>query len=318
MNNKTENKQLIETALIVKCINQKELAVLIGVSPTLITKLKQGEKMSPDVRTKLMDIVGEELIDPEFLALCDGKAELAHDWSEIVFFIASQEIFSSARYHNPHYLCNVAAIATFDLLGTLVKAGLEMPEINKDLLALAQDNDFDLMDSNASPEKMLSSIEPLKCDFIAAIQCASASLASVANFIDVFIDEPYTTTHGVYHEPESPILAISNRSVLIAIYRAREQLKLDLSNVEAFSDYEMVINQLIGEVKSVMYSNRIPFKTELNALVNGSKLDLIREAYTEKNGTSKKTEFHPDYYENLKLVMLNDLLVSNGKESVLL
>src|SRR5438067_1945671 len=83
------SKAFVQLALEALSCSQKELALRLGVSPTQISKWKNGEHMSNEMEDKIrtMTDIGDK--HPEFM-LWAGSVEAANKWEKLIHFLAEE------------------------------------------------------------------------------------------------------------------------------------------------------------------------------------------------------------------------------------
>jgi transcriptional regulator with XRE-family HTH domain len=93
--------ELVEIALTTLKCSQKELAVRLSVSPTQVTKWKNGEHISSEMEKRLRALskIGEA--DPD-LVLWAGSVKAAQQWREVMKSLAdSADNGAETGYHTP-------------------------------------------------------------------------------------------------------------------------------------------------------------------------------------------------------------------------
>jgi transcriptional regulator with XRE-family HTH domain len=83
----SETEAFVQLALETLKCSQKELATRLGVSPTQISKWKNGEYMSPDMEKKIRAMVNIGEKDALFVVWA-GSCEAADKWEKLIFYLA--------------------------------------------------------------------------------------------------------------------------------------------------------------------------------------------------------------------------------------
>ncbi len=84
-----DSEALVLLALKKLGCTQKELARRLGVSPTQITKWKNGEYISTDMENRLRALAGIGDKHPKFI-LWAGSVEEAEKWDKLIHFLAEE------------------------------------------------------------------------------------------------------------------------------------------------------------------------------------------------------------------------------------
>jgi transcriptional regulator with XRE-family HTH domain len=82
-----DSKAFVQLALEILSCSQKELALRLGVSPTQISKWKQGDHLSFDMESKFRALVNIGGEDPEYVVWA-GSIETADKWKKLIHFLA--------------------------------------------------------------------------------------------------------------------------------------------------------------------------------------------------------------------------------------
>jgi len=119
----------VELALRTLSCNQKDLARRVAVSPTQISKWKNGEYMSSDMEKKFRTIVklGEEQ-HPEFV-LWAGSLEDAAKWDELIRRLAENARESAETGYDTEPLADDMGLLSLFVSSTLVDMGIEPPKV---------------------------------------------------------------------------------------------------------------------------------------------------------------------------------------------
>ena len=284
-----DSAALVELALRAKACTQQQLAELVGVSPTQITKWKQGEHISLDMGKKLAKISGIGDLDPRFV-LDSGSVKDAKKWAKLLCELA--DLADAGREH-PYVTADLTeeqenlGWRTFSVLKAM---GVAIPaEFPKEL-----DFNYDMEDSD---------------EFFELIEKSPH-----AKLIDTIYREvpPLYGFHAAYlselHSEEDKLLPVEAELVniqdnLMRLAAAKCEVSEELApNFNRFR-YQTRANyaKWLTSVKTEAFKASIPLKWELMDLVNDDSGDLNDAAEAESFGGSK-SRIHPDVYMNELLV----------------
>ena len=279
------SKAFVELALHILQCNQKKLSGLLGVSPTQITKWKNGEHISLVMQNKFRELTKIGDLDPSDVLLC-GSVENCAKWKTLTQNLAelAQEDAETGYYTLP--LEDDLDLLLGNTLNTLTEMGVTIPkefpkELNESLIN--EDGDFSFRDN------------PLA----SLIYDIYLSLNSVYGFYIAYIDHIVNDERlDLYSSPaeniEPCLLSLAATKI-----EADQALAPNFTKFrhEVISDYEKWI--LI--VKETAFQGRVPLKAELMDIVYGSPDQLDHSAEAESLGINT-TQLHPDIYMNELLV----------------
>ena len=281
-----ESSALVELALRAKACTQAALAKRMGVSPTQITKWKQGEHISSDMEKKLAKIAGIGTLDAEFV-LAAGSIEDAMKWQGLLHHLADLPSFE----YDVDVACTLLKDEENDLcrvtFATLKDMGVAIPaKFPKEL-------DVDFEKDCEELDELIE--ENPHADLILKIY---RSLLSVNAFYMTHVfDLLYEEDLGMADAPQD----------LDACLMDLAAAKIDVSEKLApkFSDFRHKTNQMYAEqlanVKKAAMRSGVPLAVELLDLVHLSPSDLERMADAETL-CENECRLHPDIYMNELLV----------------
>lgn len=281
----SSNKALIKAVLEILNCNQKELAATLNVSPTQITKWKQGEHMSDEMKSQIKSLCNMSDIDPELLAII-GHEDNYKNWYDFICKLAT------FAYENGEtgYACSFLQLdepemLVANVLTNLKKIGFDVPEALPEALVISvADPDFDLEEENEG--------HPL----YAVIYKVFEALNDLSGFFDAYVSP-------IVFEDEN------NEDMMDLGYETEYQL-IDLAFVksidgknkehsEAFLDFRFETNNALKanlkEIKLFAMKNNLPLGAELINLLSKSHNESGVEAEQESLGFND-SRLHPDIY----------------------
>ncbi|AIA75162.1 hypothetical protein FF32_09985 [Halomonas campaniensis] len=280
------SKAFVELALHILQCNQKQLAGLLGVSPTQITKWKNGEHISLVMQKKFRELTNIGELDPSDVLLC-GSVENCMKWKILIQNLAelAREGAETGYYTQP--LEDDLDLLLGSTLNTLTDMGVTIPkEFPKGL------NESFINEDDDEPKFREYSLASLIYDMY-------SSLNSVYGFYAAYIDHIINDDRlDLYSSPAENI-----EPCLLSLAATKVKVDQELApnfnkfRHEVISDYEkwMLI------VKEAAFQGRVPLKAELMDMVYGSPNELDHSAEAESLGVNV-AQLHPDIYMNELLV----------------
>lgn len=283
---------LVKLALKNTSYTQKKLAEHLGVSPTQISKWKNGEYVSGEMEQKLRTLakVGDK--DPSFV-MWSGSLENAVKWERIILLLANNALNNSETGYITYPLSNEDGMLCWDIFETLNTMGVEIPHTFPSELEFINSNDEIEFEEETWLVLEEHPITALISDIFHATN-------DVYGFYTAYIDDllndeqlELKDTVAVNIEPcliELAATKIEPPSVTLAprysAFRARVR-----------NDYEGWLNV----VKDRAFRAGVPLKAELLDLVYCSEDELSVSAERESLGFNAN-RIHPDIYMNELLV----------------
>lgn len=122
-----DSAALVKLALENLSCSQKELALRLGVSPTQISKWKNGDYMSFDMQEKIraMANIGER--DPSFVVWA-GSLEAATKWEKLIRFLAETAGDQEETGYDTEPLRTDFDLLCWKTFHTLREMGVELPK----------------------------------------------------------------------------------------------------------------------------------------------------------------------------------------------
>lgn len=277
-----QSRAFVELALTELSCTQNELARQLKVSPTQITKWKQGEHMSSDMKEKLRELlkIGEKL--PEFV-MWAGSLEAATKWENLIRLLAEHaEEHSETGYDTPPLIDELELLCwnTFD---TLRKMGVALPRQFPSVL----DIDFE-----AEEEELWDRIDE---DPIASlIAKIFESFTNVYGFYQAYVYSLIVDDELGFDDDETENI----EPCLLDL--AASKLDSDIGEIATrFKDFQYEVNseytKWLNTLKDKAFRAGAPLRAELLNMVNQSNDELGFEAERQALGLNA-SRLHPDVY----------------------
>lgn len=282
-----ESSYFVQLALKFLACSQKELATLLKVSPTQVTKWKKGEHMSMEMEDKFRKLTGIGEQSPSFIHAV-GSLENAQKWDKLIHYLADIAQENSESDYDTYPLqdeMNLLCAETNNILSAL---GVPLPEQFPPELDIDYENDeeelWDIINKNIHTSLIMKIYE---------------SLNRVYGFYQAYIDDLMNDDELNLHD--TPAANIEPCLMSLAACKIEtSDITLPLFKEFEFHtirDYEEWINI----VKLTAFRASIPLKTELFNLIYHSDDELVMEVEAESLGLNQ-SRIHPDIYMNELLV----------------
>jgi len=280
-----DSKAFVQLALETLSCSQKELALRLGVSPTQISKWKQGEHMSSDMETKFRALVniGDQI--PEFVVWA-GSLEAANKWEELIHFLAESADEGAETGYDTAPLSDEPELLCWQTFHTLRDMGVDLPKTFPTELDIDYEGDlenlWDLIHENPYSSliyKIYESFTNIYGFYIAYVH-------------ELLFDDELDLGETVGDNIDACLLALAAS-------------KLDLEDVQGLAakfpdfryrvrkDYEKWLNV----VKERAFRAGVPLRAELMDMVYQSDEELGMEAEKKSLGFNS-SQLHPDIYMN--------------------
>jgi len=294
-----DSAAFVELALKMLECSQKELAVRVGVSPTQISKWKNGEHMSFEMEGKIRKLTGIGDLDPSVVEWA-GSISAAELWGKLFRRLAevandgSETGYKTYRFEESDYLDMLA----WSTVHSLNKMGVAPPNVFPDDLqsALACFDDEE-GDSEGQFEAAWAQIE--KNRYTALISGIYKAFTDVCGFYAAYIEElvddddlGLLETSAANIEPCLMDLAATKLAVDVAFAPKFHRFKHEVEK-----DYE----NWLTVVKDAAIKGGVPLRVELLDMIHKGGDELCEEAEAEALGFND-TRLHPDIYMNELLV----------------
>jgi transcriptional regulator with XRE-family HTH domain len=277
-----DSKAFVQLALETLSCSQKELALRLGVSPTQISKWKQGDHLSFDMEGKFRALVNIGGKDPEFVVWA-GSIEAANKWEKLIHFLAEAADQGAETGYDTAPLSDETDLLCWQTFHTLRSMGVDLPKTFPTELDIdyeeGPDNLWDLIDENP---------------YSSLIYRIYQSLTNVYGFYIAYV-------HELVFDDELDLLETGDNidSCLLDLAAS----KLDIEEVQGLAtrflefrsrikqDYEKWLNV----VKERAFRSGVPLQAELLDMVYQSDETLGHEAERESLGFNS-SRLHPDIY----------------------
>lgn len=280
---------LITLALAHQGCSQKELALRLGVSPAQISKWKNGEYISMDMRTKLVVLADIGSNHPDFVLLA-GSVRDAEKWALLLRYLADMAAQQAETGYHTYRLeeKEEADLLYWHTFYVLQQMGVEIPNPFPPAL------EFDYQDSDALDE----CLDDMFCQpHVALIMAIYKSYTDVYGFYAAYVDHLIEELE-LY---DSPACDIEPCLMELAASKIEEPPAL----ATRFSEfkYETIksYTEWLTFVKEKAFQAGLPLRAELLELVYGTHDSLGAEAEAESLGFHE-SRLHPDIYMNELLV----------------
>jgi transcriptional regulator with XRE-family HTH domain len=292
------SKAWVELALKVLSCNQKDLARRVAVSPTQISKWKNGEHMSTDMEDKFRALVDIGEKHPEFV-LWAGSFEDADKWDSLIHRLAEMARDSAETgYETVPLLDEYPGLLCVEVSDTLSNMGVEPPKAFPPEL----DPHFSSVDSNGDdddPDAFERFYGLLETNLYSAIITAIfESLNDVWGFYIAYVG-------NLRDDEEMPLCEEQEAIEASLMDLAACKIKVDekfAPNIRTFR-YRVMKNyqKWLSAVKEAAFRSGTPLRAELLDMVGDTHGELGHAAEAESLGFNA-SRLHPDIYMNELLV----------------
>ena len=302
-----EQTTLILLALKTLSCSQKDLAKVMDVSTTQITKWKQGEGMAADKIAKIREECDLSESDNAEFILAAGSKENAIFWADLLEFL--NRLGRSRLFEGPQEwpFDNNDRILAPQVFGVLLRMGVEIPqEIPKELAkcdfkkAYAAINK-DVFEASELVETCEDAIEsnPVSQLIDKLLKC----------YVDVYY---FYTTHIATHLLDDKLkLDITESSNMdyhlmdLAAAKLADEADLRLSIAMNYEEFKLFtlegFRDWISTIKHAALRYQVPLSAELMDLINMNRNQLRIASDAEWLGDNDE-RVHPDIYINEILV----------------
>lgn len=276
-------KTLIELALKTLRCSQKDLAARLHVSPTQITKWKQGEHMSTDMKTNIRSMIQIGEMDPNFVLMAGGH-ENSRKWDKLVRFLADMADFNAETGYVTYPLLDELNLLGYNVFDTMGNMGVCIPG------TFPSDLDFDYEEADDAAIELV-----YKNPYAALIYNILKSLTDIYGFYSAYVQELLDNDDlnlcGTSADNIEPCL----------IDLAAAKTEPDIKIAPKFPQFKQAILKdyvaWLTVVKEKAFQARVPLRAELLALVYNSNEELCNNAEAESLGLNS-SRIHPDIYMN--------------------
>lgn len=313
-----KSKYLIETALKFNDINQKQLALELGVSPSQITKWKKGDKISDHMIDKINLMLPDSECMPLVLINHPTGAENIRLWVSIFERLVEHYFVDNENGIQLGYYMEDNDVAK-ELLLAMSKGGVEIPILQpKEIAAVkyAEDNCLSDLLSAGWDEDYVISVdhfwvsllgESSECTQAFNLACSLVDntcdlLSYYRAYLEDFINELNSKSGSSMLED---IFAVDSDIIVPLAAIKTEGWKPEHSFKKSVTDKA---KSFIRSAKKAAYSDRIPMPVDIDELINEPNPALGHKAEGFALGFScYDNKHHIDYYESKKIEMLQSL-----------
>ncbi len=282
------SKEIVQLALKTLSCKQKELAVRLGVSPTQVSKWKQGEYMSLEMEEKFRAFldIGEQ--DPA-VVLWTGSLEAAIKWERLIRYLADLAHDNAETGYSTYPLTEENESLCWQTLHTLTEMGISIPP------EFPQELDFDYLDEDL--EDAFERIE--ENPHTSLMYEIFKSLNDVYGFYTAYVSDLMDDDDLDLHS--TPACNIEYCLMELAASKLEDNSifgpEIEIFRHRVKTNYK----EWLTIVKERAFRAGVPLKAELLALAYDPCNELGYEAEAESHGFNA-SKIHPDIYMNELLV----------------
>jgi transcriptional regulator with XRE-family HTH domain len=278
-----DSKAFVQLALETLTCSQKELAARLEVSPTQISKWKNGEHMSSEMEHKFRVIINIGDKSPEFVLLA-GSLEAAEKWERLIHFLAQEADEEAETGYDTGPLSDDLGLLCPFTFDTLKRMGVDLPktfpaELDIDYEEYSDDL-WDLIHENP--------YSSLICKIYKSFTNVFGFYAAYILELDCDDELGLLETEAENIEPCLLDLAASKID--------EEEVKGIATEFRSFRNrVKKDYGKWLNIVKGRAMRNGVPLRAELLDMVYKSHEELGEEAEQESLGFNA-TRLHPDIY----------------------
>lgn len=289
-----DSESLVLLALKKLACTQKELARQLGVSPTQITKWKNGEYISGDMEDRLRALAGIGEMHPKFV-LWAGSIEDAEKWDKLIHFLAEEAREEAETGYDTYPLIDDLGLLCWDSFDVLKQMGVELPKKFPEELDIPYGTEDDEQ-GDVYFEKLFEVIR--RNPYSDLIYKIFLSLNDVYGFYAAYVapivDDDNLDLSEIGMEIESCLMELAATKVDVDPAFASNFRKFKYNVYKKYKEW-------LGEVKEKAFRAGIPLRAELEDMVYASHDELGHEAEAMSLGLVSG-RLHPDIYMNELLV----------------
>jgi len=270
----------IELALSVLGCSQKELALRLKVSPTQISKWKQGEYMSSEMEDRIKELAKIGDHQPT-VVLWAGSVENAEKWRELFHRLAEIADDNSETGYRTYPLQDDMGLLSWSTIRVLTDMGVAPPKtFPKELGLEDSDDEGDLIDENP---------------YSSLIYNIYKSLTDVYGFYVAYVDELISDNEELFNT------AAANIEPCLMELAASKIEGFDEKFAPKFGEFRYKVREEYTEwltlVKDKSLRAGAPLRAELMDMVNDDH-DLLGQAAEAEALDLNAARLHPDIYMN--------------------
>jgi transcriptional regulator with XRE-family HTH domain len=277
------SEAFVQLALETLSCSQKELALRLEVSPTQISKWKQGEYMSDEMEAKFREVINIGDKDPSFV-LSAGSLEAANKWERLIHFLAEEAYEGAETGYDTDPLSDDLGLLCPFTFDTLKKMGVELPKTFPNELDInyeeCSEDLWDLIHENP---------------YSSLIHKIYKSFTNVYGFYAAYVDD-------LVCDDELDLMETEAQNIEPCLLDLAAS-KIDMNEVKdlatKFLDFRYRVRtdseEWLNVVKERAFRAGVPLKAELLKMVYESDEALGEEAEKESLGFNS-SRLHPDIY----------------------
>ena len=291
-----ESQALVKLALKTLSCNQSELAKMIGVSPTQITKWKKGEHMSLSMGMKFDEILNIKDRAASTVALF-GSLENAIKWEKLFVYLAEVEHDMDGTAYIVAPLVDDPELLSIYTYHTLTSMGVELPEQFPDEL----DFDYENVEESDDDKWEVFRSNP----YASLISDIYGAYIFVYGFYMAFIYDLIQDD-----DLKLDMIAVENiESCLMDL--AACKIDVDAGFAPKYKEFEHTTlrnyYKWIGVVKNKAIRSGFPLGAELTDIIHDSPYELGDQVDAETMGKNED-RIHPDIYINEALTGIRTII----------
>ncbi|MGM0559809.1 MAG: helix-turn-helix domain-containing protein [Pseudomonadota bacterium] len=285
------SKAFVELALNSLSCSQKKLAARLGVSPTQISKWKNGDYMSHEMERRFREILNIDDMDPSFILMA-GSFEDAKKWKKLIQQLAKWALDSAETGYETEPLSDDNELLCWQTFSVLRDMGIKLPSKFPEELNINCDADPDEAD-----EVYSSLIE-------------GNPHASLIDKIFHSLNDVY----GFYAAYVSPLVWDEQLDLMDTdaqniepslLWLAASKVDVDMKFAPKIGEFRYRVTKDFDEwlaiVKDKAFRSGVPLRAELASLAHRPPGELGHQAEAESLGIND-SRLHPDIYMNELLV----------------
>jgi hypothetical protein len=284
----------VQLALNKLACTQKELALRLAVSPTQITKWKNGEHISFAMEDRFRELTGIGSKFPDFV-IWAGTDRDAESWQSLILELASIASMSCETGYVTGPLEDEPELLCWNTFYTLREMGISIPKRFPEKLAKILNQNVD--DADVDVDDLLSD------EYAALILRMFKALNDVYGFFVAYIqeltddDELDILETGM--EMESGLLSLAASKIDVPPHMSSTFNKFRYQTKKMYEEWIQI-------VKNAAVKAGAPLRAELNNFIDENHDGLGHEAEAESLGFNSRRE-HPDIYMNELLIGMREL-----------
>ena len=277
------SEAFVQLALETLSCSQKDLALRLGVSPTQISKWKNGEYMSQEMEDKIRAMINIGDKQPMFV-LQAGSVEAANKWEKLIHFLAEAADENAETGYDTDPLRNELGLLCWQTFDTLKNMGIDLPTTFPNELDIDyeenSDDLWDLIDGNP---------------YSSLIYKIYKSLTNVYGFYAAYVS-------GLVIDDELGLIETEAENIepcLLDLAASKIEMEEVQGLATKFRDFRHRIRteykKWLNIVKERAFRAGVPLRAELLNMVYESDEALGQEAEKESLGFNS-SRLHPDIY----------------------